>query len=433
MAIIIFPKLLELRQKIRLQKIPFGHLIVLLLFFVLACYITFPLIFKITSLATGYSDELFIAWNHAWNIHVFFTNPSSILNIFNAPLFFPYKNALAYSDVYFTNSLLLGLPVLLLKEPIVANNLTIILSLTFLGFFTYLLSFYLTKDYITSFIAGLLVQFCPVMLTEFVHIQILASYLVPLSIIFLLEFFKTRKTIFCALFLFIFILQMYNSFLPGYFIFFTGLILIFFYTLSHKNFKWIFTKKNIALGLSAFILCLPVIIPYFAVSRQFNYVRDIRETIHFALQPEDLLTTIPEDRFQPLISKIPVNLNLPQNAEIKPGFIGLPFLVLLIISLIYFAKKSLKKDFAIWGILVSACLGLLLSLGPFLHWQRLTIHHPFPIPLPYALFYYLVPGFQGIRDSARWEMLFILFSAVFVGFVLHAFFKKNRSYCKNYK
>jgi len=403
----------------------FIHALFFLVFVILASYITFPLVFKLTSLTTGYGDELFIAWNHAWNIHTFFINPSNILHIFNAPLFFPYQNTLAYSDAYLTNSLLLGPVVLLLKEPIVANNLTLILSFIFLGFFTYLLSFYLTKDHAVSFVSGLLVQFCPVMLTFLVHIQILASYLVPLSIIFFLEFLKTRKVLFYLLFLLIFILQMYNSFLPGYFIFFTALILILFYAFSQKNKKRILNKQIIFLTAFAFLIILPVVAPYFSVSKQFDYVRDFRETIHFALQPEDFITTIPQDRFFPLISKIPVNVNVPQNAEIKQGFIGLTFSILLVLSLFYFLRKKIKKDFAIKGIFTSAFLGFILSLGPFLHLGRLTIHHPFPIPLPYAAFYYLVPGFKGMRNSARWEMLFILLSAVVIGYCLHTLLKKN--------
>lgn len=412
----------------RLKRNVFVHSLFFLVFVVLASYITFPLVFKLTSLTTGYGDELFIAWNHAWNIHTFFTNPVNILHIFNAPLFFPYQNTLAYSDAYLTNSLLLGPIVLLLKEPIATNNLTLILSFIFLGFFTYLLSFYLTKDHAVSFVSGILVQFCPVMLTYLVHIQILASYLVPLSIIFFLEFLKTKKALFYLLFLFIFILQMYNSFLPGYFIFFTALILIIFYGFSQKNYKWIFDKRIIFLSLISFLMILPVITPYFSVSKQFNYTRDFRETIHFALQPEDFITTISQDRFFPLISKVPVNFNVPQNAEIKQGFIGLTFLILLVLSISYFLKRKVKKDFAIKGIITSAFLGFILSLGPFLHLGRLTIHHPFPIPLPYAAFYYLVPGFKGMRNSAPWEMLLILFSAVVIGYFLHVILKKN-----NYK
>ena len=396
-----------------------------MIFFILACYITYPLVFKITSLATGYGDELFIAWVHSWNIHAFLAKPFDISYIFNAPMFFPYKDTLAYSETFLTNSLFMVLPVLILKEPIVANNITLILSLTLLGFFTYFLAFYLTKDFITSFIAGLLVEFCPVMLTYFVHIQMLASYLLPLAIIFFLKFLKTKKSFFLLLFFLIFLLQIYTSLLPSYFIFFSGIILTIFYIFSSKNYKWLLSKRNIFLGLLTFLLTLPIAIPYFSVSKEFNYTRDIRDSIHFAFQPEDFLTAIPQDRFYSLISKLPVNNNLPQNAEIKSAFLGVTFSIIFILSLIYFFKKKVKKNYEILGILISALLGLVLSLGPFLHIHRLTIHHPFPIPLPYAVFYYLMPGFQGLRNSQRWIIFFILFAAVFVGFTLYQFFKKS--------
>src|SRR6185369_5341387 len=55
---------------------------------------------------------------------------------------------------------------------------------------------------------------------------------------------------------------------------------------------------------------------------------------------------------------------------------------------------------------------------------RHTVHYPFTIPLPYAVFYYLLPGFQGFRNAARWEMLFILAMAIAISWVLHTLLKE---------
>lgn len=402
-----------------LKKIGRRNILFLIIFSILAIFITYPLIFNLTSVATGYGDELLIAWNHSWDIHNFTSNFSNIINIFNANIYFPYQNSLAFSDIYFTNSLLALIPVLILNSPIVANNFIFILSLILIGFFTYSLSFLLTKNNLISFLSGILVMFCPAYLSELAHTQIISIFFVILAIILLIKFLLTKKTIFFVLFLITFILQTYNSFMPGYFIVFSSLFICLFYVLEEKKrLKFLLTRKKILLLLISLAVIIPIVIPYYQVSKEFNYVRDIRESIHFALQPEDLLSTTPLSRLEPVLSQIPFTKDLQKTGEVKPGFIGLTFSMLVIVSFFYIIKNWKKQNFVVKGIFISSVFGLLLSLGPFLHLQRLTIHDPFPIPLPYLIFYYIIPGFNGIRNSARYEMLFIIMSAPIVAVFL---------------
>lgn len=390
-----------------------------LIFFLLACFITFPLIFNLASITTGYGDELIIAWNHNWDIYNFSFNVQNLLHIFDANTFFPYHNSLAFSDVYFMDSILALIPVILLNSPIVANNFTIIISLTLVGFFTYLLSFSITKEKLISFLAGILVIFSPAYLSELTHIQIIAIYFVILSIIFLINFLQTKKTFYFILFLIFFVFQIYNSFMPGFFIAFSSVLICLFYLLEDKKrAKFLFTKKHIFLLLISIAVILPIIIPYYKVSKEFNYVRDLRETIHFALQPEDFLSTSTFSRLEPLLSQVSFTKDLAGKGEVKPGFIGLTFSILVIVSFFYIIKNWKKQNYIVKGIFAASILGFLLSLGPFMHLGRLTIHNPFPIPLPYLIFYYIVPGFKGIRNSARFEMLFIIMAAPMVAVFL---------------
>nr|MBI5455407.1 hypothetical protein [Candidatus Levybacteria bacterium] len=208
--------------------------------------------------------------------------------------------------------------------------------------------------------------------------------------------------------------------MPGYFIVFTAFFIILFYYFKYKTLKIFFTKYNVLLALISLLLILLITIPYFKVSKQFNYVRDIRETIHFALQPEDFLSAndFGYTRFKNLLSSLPFSIDTYHRGEVKPGFLGLTFSVLFLFSFFYIIKNWKKQNYIIKGIFVSSILGLILSLGPFLHIQRATIHNPFPIPLPYLFFYYLMPGFKGFRNSARFEMLFILLIAPIIAVYL---------------
>jgi len=169
------------------------HLLAFIFFLISGLYITYPLIFHLTNMLPGLGDELLIAWIMNWNIHSF---QGDISSIFNANIFHPYTNSLAFSDTFFTSSLLSFIPVKLLGEPIVAFNITLIFSLIFLGMSVYLLTFYLTKNFLPSLISGLLVVFSPAVLDKTTHLQVLTIFFVPLSILCFLKFLDNKKTLY---------------------------------------------------------------------------------------------------------------------------------------------------------------------------------------------------------------------------------------------
>lgn len=399
-------------------------LVAFFLFIFLSLFITYPLILNLGTLTTGYGDELVIAWIQNWVMHSLSTG--SITTLFNAPTFYPYSNTFAFSDPFITSSLLAYVPLQFIKEPIAAVNFTFISSLLLLGFSIYLLSFYITRDFLASLLSGILVMFSPAVLDKATHLQMLAIYWVPLSLLFFIHFLKTNRTRYLCISLFCFLLQAYNSFLPAYFIIVSFVVILFVYFVNdRRNLYKVLTKKNIFINICAFLLLIPVILPYYQVSHQFNYVRDIRDTIHFALQPEDLTYPSSYTRLQDQLLSLSWN-KVSQNDEFKPGYVGLIFSFLIILASIYCLLHFSSIGKIGKSLYLISFGGLLLSFGPVLHLFRQTIHDPFPIPLPYAVLYYIAPGFQGFRNSARWEMLFILCIAVIIAIVCSQYLKNRR-------
>lgn len=174
------------------------------------------------------------------------------------------------------------------------------------------------------------------------------------------------------------------------------------------------------------MLIVPLIIPYYSVSREFGYTRNIRDAIHFAIQPEDLFYPGTSTRLKDYLYSLPFN-QISQNDEFKPGYLGLVFSLLCVFIFYYLIKNFKKNVFHVRSFITIALIGFILSLGPVLHLGRHTIHEPFPIVLPYTLFYYVLPGFQGFRNSSRWEMLFILGIAVVISLILHNLIKRYSS------
>ena len=407
-----------------LKKILNPFTLAFIIFLISSVYITYPLIFHLGDLVTGYGDQYLISWIMNWNIHQLFINP---LDLFNANIYYPYKNSLAFSETFLTSSVLSIIPMWLLKEPIVTVNFTLISSIFMVGFFTFILSFYLTKNFWASLISGLLIIFSPVFLDKKTHIQMLSIQWIPLSILFfimLTKSFKPRYLLFSMLF---FLLQFYNSFLPGYFLIFFYLIYLFFIFIKDKNkIIKLFTKTNFLILLSTFVLMIPIIKPYYDVFKEYNAARNIRDAIHFALQPEDLIYPNEHTVLEPLLLQISNIKQYKQTDEIKSGYIGLVFTLLSLLTIFYAIKKINKKNILENSFLTAGLLGLILSFGPALPFARETIHKPFVIILPYAIFYYIIPGFSGFRNSSRWEMLFIFSIAILISIVLPSILKNNK-------
>lgn len=398
------------------------YTIAFILYTFAALFVTYPLILHLGNFTTGYGDELFIAWTQNWIMHSVLTG--NIGGVFNANLYYPFANTLAYSDLHLVSALLSIIPTQLINEPIVSVNTTLISSLVFLGFSVYLLVYYLTRDFYASLLSGALILFSPAISGYYVHVQMLAVEWIPISLLFFIIFIKTGRSRFLFLSLLFFILQTYNSFLPGYFIMFSYLsISIWAFIADRYKLKRYCTINNLFIVLGAFLLLLPIILPYLQVAREFHYARDIRDSIHFSLQPEDLLYASAFSRFQGVLNALPFN-RFSENGEFAGGFVGLLFSLLIIFTLFRWFRFFKKNNVVINSFVSTALFSLLLSFGPVLHLGRHTVHIPYPVPLPYFLFYYLAPGFTGFRTPLRWEMLFMICMAVVVAMVTHTITKK---------
>lgn len=134
--------------------------------------------------------------------------------------------------------------------------------------------------------------------------------------------------------------------------------------------------------------------PYLDLHSQFpEAVRSIRDAAHFSLGLDELFT-----RYHSLI-----------------------FFALFLFSLIFLIRRSLPKAndqksniIVLIAILISS---FLMSLGPVLKIFGQTVKiFGLPIPLPYTLFYYLVPGFNGFRTPSRWLLLAALAAMIISSF-----------------
>ena len=348
------------------------YVLVLLFFLTAAFIITWPLITNLNSLIIDRVDGLLITWFLNWDIHVILLGVKDWVDFYNANIFYPYKLTLAFSETMLPQALI-GLPfVLLLKEPLLAYNISLILGLALTGFASYSLTKFLTKREAVSFFSGILFSFSTIHLNYMAHLQLFNFWPVVFAILFLLQ---NRR----LLFIFFFALACLTTALNFYFL----LTIIITYLFVAK--KRLMVIKS---ALGAIIVSVPFLLPYFFVSRQWHYARPISDAINFSLQFPDLANVSVMSRLSNFVFHQPGT----------PAYFGAVFLVLIFLML-----RKTKLNF--W--LIAAAASFILALGPALHVFRNTIHiGPLPfIPLPYTVLYYLLPGFSGFRTPSRWIIL----------------------------
>ncbi len=365
-------------------------------FILLSIVITWPLIFNFSSLTSAGKEEFLISFLTNWNAHALLNFPTKI---FQAPFFYPVKNALAFSDPLITNALI-ALPLIkLFNNPFLSFNLNLFLSFVLSGFFTFLLVNKITKKFWPSITAGILFSFSIGRLDSLEHLQVLSSYWIPLG----LYFFLSKKPLLTSI---CFLLQSLNTIFLGYVFGFALSIFSIVYYLKKKISKKYFISLIKYLGLSLVVLFY-LFKPYWQISKEYQYTRSLNDIKAGSAYFLEYLYPTSHSQLQPIAFKL-----LPKNPW--PAYLGFPVSIFGLISLIYLTRRK-KSSFELSSIIVFFT-GLILSLGPYLH---LTKNSQFlSIPLPYWFLYYFVPGFKSMRVPQRWSHLALFSLSLLVGLFL---------------
>ena len=146
------------------------------------------------------------------------------------------------------------------------------------------------------------------------------------------------------------------------------------------------------------LLLLPLwivfLFPYLKLHFTFpEAIRPIRDATHFSLGLEEIITS----------------------------YHSLFFIALFVLSLFNKSKRYVIHN----SYFIILVFSLVMSFGPVIKFFGQTVKiFGLPIPLPYAAFYYLFPGFTGFRTPGRFITLAAIAAAIIIGFKLAPTFKK---------
>jgi len=147
----------------------------------LACVFTYPYVFEFSSGGRiDTNDGRWSIWVVTWVAHALTSNP---LDVYQANIFHPHQNALAFSEGNLVGGAM-GIPAwLLTRNPYATHNFMFILSFVVSTIATYYLVRQLTGDRRAAAVAGLLFAYCPYAFARHAHSQLLLIGFIPWSML----------------------------------------------------------------------------------------------------------------------------------------------------------------------------------------------------------------------------------------------------------
>lgn len=406
------------------------YFVVILLFLAITICYTSPLVSRVDDhvMESSSGDTLFNIYVISWTAHSLGTNP---FNLFNATIFYPNPNTLAYSDHALMSSLI-ALPVLgLTGNPTLAFNFVVIMSFLISSFGAFLLVDYLARDKLAAFSGGIIYGFALFKLAHLPHMQVLSTGYIPLAILCLHAYTEKKKYGYALGFVGFTVAMFWTAWGYGFFLAFAVLVyLLVLLAVERRRVVGLLTGKleksrrrrlyRWAAGLvSAFVLValimLPFVAPYLAVqSENPGFQREIEEVENYGADVTDFLVAPGISgawgRITGIFRPDPYRRG---NSSERSLFVGLLPVVLSILGVAYLYRHPLRRNrFTMWFYIVLLALSAVMCLGVALF----VFERYFGVPMPYRLLYHLFPGFKAVRTPARMIVLVTLSLAVLGGF-----------------
>lgn len=335
-------------------------LLVGLFFTILAILSTWPLARHLTTHVIGRPDGV-DAWNGlyvlTWGIHSLANHP---LQYFNANIFYPHAEALAFGDHLFGQALLLAPIQWLLATPTLTYNLGVLLTFPVAGVGAYFLARQITGSVAAGLTAGILFAFSPWRFEHVGQLGVLALGGLPWAFLAGHLYIETahRRLIYLATF-FAWFVAASSPIGAGYLLVSPiPLLLVLMLPRFRKGRQQIWRHRGhlvLALGLFIFALA-PLTAPYLNHDLEQSMAR--HDTESMAAPDTSGLGSLREGFFLALFTQDPGDTRQPFN----PGRVALLLLVFLIVSGLM-KPQRLEREAFYYALLAGVAL-LLWSWTP---------------------------------------------------------------------
>jgi hypothetical protein len=345
-------------------------------FAALTCALTYPQISDLSSHVGPHYDALFGVWRLAWVAHQLPHDPA---RLFDANIFSPESNTLAYSDAVLLLGIV-GAPFIWVgADPVVVYNIFVLLSFVAAGTAMYALARTLTGSAAAGWVAGLSFAFQPYRVAHFAQIELLWTCWIPLAILALHRLIMTRHGKWGLALGVAISCQALTSLYYAVFLV-TGLMVLLPLQLRRgARQKW--SSILVPLAVSAAVVvsvCLPYALPYVKAQAIIG-TRSIEEVREWSPTLQNYVSTPPSS----LLYR-----RLPENR----GLEGIMFPGLVVVTLAGVGLVAARRDAMAFGVLLLVTFDLSLGVNGFL----------------YPAARWLLPPYQGLRVPGR---MFVMVSA----------------------
>jgi hypothetical protein len=359
-------------------------------FCALTVAMTWPWAADLRRHSPGPGDPYLMSWALWWDFHAAFTQP---LRLFDANLFYPYHDTLAFSEHVFGIALPLFPLLALGVAPLSVHGVATLLGIAFSGFGAFRLARTLTGSTGAGWVSGIVFGFALYRFGQLPHLPYLSTPWMPL-VLEALVLFARQPTWRRASWLGVTFVM--NGLTAVHWLMLTAI------PLAAAGLWLAFREKSgprheiafrgaAALALSGFAL-LPFLLPYRRVAERHGFVRAEAETRAYSAVPGDWL--VPEARSRTWGSVL--RADPPAERSLFPGALVALLSGAALLGLTERGTSDARAIGFLW-----AGLGFLGSLGLNAPFHRFLFEH--------------VAGFQAIRVPARWAMVANLGLALLAG------------------
>ena len=247
----------------------------------LAVLCTYPIAFKLDSVGRlNTADGHWSLWCVTWVAHALAEDPR---DLYNANIFYPHKNTLAYSEANIVPGLL-GVPAYLItKSPYATHNSVVLMGFIFSFLTAYALAHYLTRHTAASILCGIAFAYCPFIFARTAHIQLLMTFGLPWAMHFMHRLIDRPNWLNAISLGLILVIQ---ALACAYYGIFAGLtvglgVLYYAYTrgLWKNRAYWGFVFVAAAISVA---IVGPFFLPYITVQKELGFTRTIEDANMFS-------------------------------------------------------------------------------------------------------------------------------------------------------
>jgi hypothetical protein len=333
------------------------------------------------------NDTAFNTWVIAWVQH---TLPRDPLHLFEAPIFYPEHDTLAYSEHMIVPAVL-GLPFNWAGgSPVLVYNLLVVVGFVLSGVGMSWLITRWTGSLSTGLVAGALFSFNAHVLTRFAHLQALHVEFIPLTLYALDRVLQEPRIRTALLLSCAFVLQALCS---NYLMVMLAFALASTVIVRPEPWRrstrvWLYLASA---GAAAIVVLLPVMLPYYRLHQTQGLTRTIDDVRLYSAWWPDYLTTTSRLHYELWSYRFAAG-----RTALFPGFTG------FLLACVALASGRAWRDRRARLMLPIAIVGVLLSFGANFAWYGWLQEH--------------VTILQGVRAAGRWGYLALVAVAVLAGF-----------------